>query len=213
MICKVCGMREPRNIRAIEALRPDWMGFILWAGSPRYVSAPPAYLPTSPVRRVGVFVNASHEEILRQVLAFRLDILQLHGSESPLYCRQLGRFLSDTGLPPLKFVKVFNISCAFDLAAASDYYGTVDYFLFDTRSPMPGGSGHQFDWNILRAYNGPIPFLLSGGIGPDDLLRLREYHHPRCVGFDLNSRFEIEPGLKDPALLATFIHTLKTHPQ
>ena len=78
---------------------------------------------------------------------------------------------------------------------------------------MPGGSGHQFDWNILRAYNGPIPFLLSGGIGPDDLLRLREYHHPRCVGFDLNSRFEIEPGLKDPALLATFIHTLKTHPQ
>ena len=209
MIIKVCGMREPDNIRAVESLNPSWMGFILWPGSKRYVAAPPIHLPAPPVKRVGVFVNASHEEILKQGLAFRLDIIQLHGNESPTYCRQLAAFLSDIGLPSLPFIKAFNISCTFDLAAAAAYYGVVDYFLFDTRSPLPGGSGHQFDWRILRAYNGPVSFLLSGGIGPDDLPRVLGYHHPRCIGIDLNSRFEISPAHKDPSLLDPFIKQIK----
>ena len=96
-----------------------------------------------------------------------------------------------------------------DIATYKAYEGMVDYFLFDTKAQLPGGSGQQFDWSILSAYDGNTPFLLSGGIGPDDAERIRVFHHPQCIGIDLNSRFELSPGLKDVRKLKTFLETIK----
>lgn len=204
-VCKVCGMRDPDNIRAVEQLGIDWMGFIFWPGSSRYVSEPPAYLPTQ-AQRVGVFVDATLEDIRAHVRDYGLQLVQLHGHESPAFCRSLRSVCGDT----IATIKAFSIATAADLEATQAYEGTVDYFLFDTRSPLPGGSGQQFDWSILDAYDGTTPFLLSGGIGPDDLDRLRAFHHPRLLGFDLNSRFESAPALKDLSLLTPFLKALNS---
>lgn len=211
MIIKVCGMREPENIRAVEATRPDWMGFILWPGSKRYVPAPPAYLPQAPVQRVGVFVNPSVKDVVLQAQAFQLDLIQLHGHESPTFCLEVKNALQKNGLPALPLIKAFSISTPADLLPTRDYISAADYFLFDTKSPLPGGSGQQFDWSILETYDGPTPFLLSGGIGPGDLPRLLAYRHPRCIGVDLNSRFETAPAIKDAARLEDFIKNIKAN--
>ena len=217
-VCKVCGMRDATNIRAVEQLGIDWMGFIFWPGSSRYVSAPPAYLP-SRTRRIGVFVDATIEDFCAHVRDYGLQLVQLHGHESPAFCRSLRSSRRDvrsssrsTGsvCGDIATIKAFSIATADDLVAAQAYDGAVDYFLFDTRSPLPGGSGQQFDWSILDAYDGATPFLLSGGIGPDDLDRLLAFHHPRLLGFDLNSRFESAPALKDLSLLTPFIKALKS---
>ena len=203
-LLKVCGMRDADNIRAVEALGVDWMGFICWQGSARYVGEPPSYLPQR-ARRIGVFVNPTIEEVQSQVLALGLDIIQLHGSESATFCCEVH---AATSLP---IVKAFAIKQQSDLERTSEYVD-CDYFLFDTPSPLIGGSGKQFDWSLLDAYDGRTPFLLSGGIGPDDAKRLRCYSHPRCIGFDVNSRFERSAALKDLEALHTFIHTLRSHP-
>ena len=206
MIIKVCGMRDGDNIRQVEALRPDWMGFIFWPKSSRYVSERPAYLPKE-CKRVGVFVDPAIEDIpqLRRIADdFALDIVQLHGHESPDFIRALraeGCFEA--------VVKAFNIATAADLEATKAYEGLADYFLFDTKAQLPGGSGQQFDWHVLAGYASETPFLLSGGIGPDDAQRIRDFHHPRCIGIDLNSRFELAPGLKDVAALSRFFRRLK----
>ena len=207
MIIKVCGMRDPENIRAVESAHPDWMGFILWPGSKRHVPAPPAYLPASTVKRVGVFVNPTLDDVVEQCTLFALDLIQLHGQEEPSFCETVRKA---TAKP---VIKAFGIRSAADLNEVSRFQGAADYFLFDTRSPLPGGSGLQFDWSILDAYEGSTPFLLSGGIGPEDLSRLLSYRHPRCIGFDLNSRFETAPAMKDAALLAPFIRQLKSSGQ
>ncbi|MBR1755224.1 MAG: phosphoribosylanthranilate isomerase [Bacteroidaceae bacterium] len=207
MIIKVCGMRDPDNIRAVEQAGPDWMGFIFWPGSKRYVAEPPAYLPTA-CKRVGVFVDASLDDILLRVQQFRLDLVQLHGHESPAFCRQLKAALRTTSI-----IKSIGIATVEDLRATADYADVADYFLFDTKSPQYGGTGQPFDWNLLAAYEGTTPFLLSGGIGPSDLPRLGEWFRAgsasdaaKCVGIDLNSRFEKAPGIKDAALLQIFIY-------
>lgn len=204
MIIKVCGMREPDNIRAVEALRPDWMGFIFWPGSRRCVTTPPAYLPQPPLKRVGVFVQPSLEEVVQRVREWKLDLVQLHGSESADWCRELK---AATCKP---IIKAFSIATSADLLPTVGYADLADYFLFDTRTPLMGGSGRQFDWNILDAYDGSTPFLLSGGIGPDDASRIAAYSHPRCIGFDLNSRFETAPAIKDAEALGAFIRQLVT---
>ena len=206
-LIKVCGMRDPDNIRAVEQLGVDWMGFIFWPGSSRYVSAPPAYLP-SHARRVGVFVDATLYDIAAHVRDYGLHIVQLHGHESPDYCREVRSVCGDA----IATIKAFSVANADDLHAAAAYEGAVNYFLFDTRSPLPGGSGRQFDWSILDAYDGATPFLLSGGISPDDLDRLLAFRYPRLLGFDLNSRFESAPALKDLSLLAPFINAINPHP-
>lgn len=196
MIVKVCGMREAENIRQVEALRPDWMGFIFWPKSSRYVSVMPGYLPTR-AKRVGVFVDQDIAEIKRVATDYALDIIQLHGNESPAFVSLLRDW---------HVVKAFSIATEADLDATRDYDGLVDYFLFDTRTPLVGGSGQQFNWDVLDAYRGATHFLLSGGIGPDDASRIRHFHHPRMAGIDLNSRFELLPAVKDVNLLKRFLH-------
>lgn len=202
MIVKVCGMRDGDNIREVEQLSIDWMGFIFYPKSSRYVSEVPAYLPTK-CKRIGVFVDASTDEIIKKIHDFSLDAIQLHGNESP---EQISHLLSLTS--HLSIIKAFNIATANDLEATKPYEGIADYFLFDTKAQLPGGSGQQFDWSVLADYVGETPFLLSGGIGPDDAESVKAFHHPKCVGFDLNSKFEIEPALKDIQKLKTFLEQL-----
>ena len=199
---KVCGMREADNIREVEALGIDLMGFIFWPKSKRYVAERPQYLPTQ-VKKVGVFVDASLEDIRQHIQDYQLDIIQLHGHETPEFIAQLSIFNFQFSI-----IKAFNIATAEDLAQTKPYEGIVDYFLFDTKAQLPGGSGEQFDWSVLSHYEGTTPFLLSGGIGPDDAERIKSFHHPRCIGIDLNSRFEIVPGLKDVNQLKDFISNL-----
>ena len=198
MIIKVCGMREPDNIRAVETLGIDLMGFIFWPKSSRYVSERPAYLPTH-CKRVGVFVDEDLETVRRIADEYALDYIQLHGHESREYCAQLNG---------LKLIKAISVSGHDDIATYKTYEGLVDYFLFDTKCPSVGGSGQQFDWSVLSAYDGSTPFLLSGGIGPDDAERVKAFHHSKCIGIDLNSRFELSPGLKDVAALRKFLNEI-----
>ena len=205
MIIKVCGMREPDNIRAVEQLGINWMGLLFWPHSRRFVATPPAYLPQR-VKRVGVFVDADIASITEILNVYRLDVLQLHGHEDPTFIRDLRAALHQA--VPL-IVKALPVATREDIDATKPYEGLVDYFLFDTKGPAVGGNGTQYDWNILHAYQGMTPFLLSGGIGPEDALRVRSIQHPQLAGIDLNSRFETAPALKDVALLKSFIAELK----
>lgn len=204
MIVKVCGMREAENIRAVEALGVDWMGFIFWEHSSRNVCQRPAYLPTR-AKRVGVFVDASLDVVCQHVEAFGLDVVQLHGSESPTYLRDL-RSSCDARL---LIVKAFSIATRDDLLQTSLYEGLADFFLFDTKAQLVGGNGRKFDWSVLAHYDGSTPFLLSGGIGPDDASRLSAFSHPRLAGIDLNSRFEAAPALKNVELLKQFLYDIQ----
>ena len=196
---KVCGMRDAENIREVSALGIDLMGFIFWEKSSRYVSEPPKYLPDN-CKRVGVFVDAPLDVIRQHIQDYHLDLIQLHGHESPEFIREL----SGIGV-----IKAFNIATIDDLAQTTPYEGLVDYFLFDAKGKLVGGNGSQFDWSVLEAYKGSTPFLLSGGIGPDDADRIRAFHHERCIGIDLNSRFELAPALKDVTALKEFIKKIK----
>ncbi len=201
MIIKVCGMRDAENIREVERLGIDMMGFICWERSPRYVREVPAYLPQC--ERVGVFVNPTLDEIQKRMGTFDFSYIQLHGTESPEFCQAVRE---KTGS---KVIKAISISSEADLALAGQYEGFVDLLLFDTKCTSFGGSGKQFSWDILRDYRNALPFLLSGGIGPEDIERLRQFHHPKCLGFDINSRFEIEPGIKDIEKIKQFITAIR----
>lgn len=205
---KVCGMRQSDNIRQVEALGIDMMGFIFWEPSTRYVAQKPDYLPAC--ARTGVFVNASPEYILSTVRTYGLSYVQLHGQESPEFCHHLRQNLNQSGLASVQLIKAFSISTPEDLAPVQKYENLCHFLLFDTKTPLPGGSGKQFEWQILQHYSGTLPFLLSGGIGPNDTHRLQEFHHPLYVGIDLNSRFEISPGLKDATLLKNFLTQLNS---
>ncbi len=202
---KVCGLRDAENIRQVEALGVDLMGFIFWPWSSRYVAERPAYLPTSS-KRVGVFVDENIETVRRIADDYALDVIQLHGHESPDYCTRL------QGRP---IIKAFNIATANDFVQTEPYAGLVDYFLFDTKGKSVGGNGEKFDWSVLPAYDGSMPYILSGGISPDDALALRTFFSvgcgsvaARCVGIDLNSRFELAPGLKDVDALRQFLNVI-----
>ena len=201
-LVKVCGMRDAENIREVEALGIDLMGFIFWPKSSRYVSERPAYLPTN-CKRVGVFVDEDIETVKRIADDYALDYIQLHGHELADYCAQLRGF---------KLIKAFNIATTEDFKQTEPYTGIVDYFLFDTKGKSVGGNGEKFDWSVLSAYDGNTPFLLSGGIGPDDAEVLTSHFSPltskKCVGIDLNSRFEQAPGLKDINKLKDFLNAL-----
>lgn len=201
MIVKVCGMRDACNIRDVEATGADWMGFICYERSPRYVSDIPSYLPQQ-AKRVGVFVNAPLESIPRKVIQMKLDYVQLHGHESPEYCAVLQQ-------QGIRIIKAFSLRTVADLQQTDAYQVYCDYFLFDTPCPEYGGSGKQFDWSLLAHYRGKTPFLLSGGLCPDSLDALSGFHHPQWAGIDLNSGFETAPALKDASLLRSFISQFK----
>ena len=197
-------MREADNIREVETLGIDMMGFIFWPKSSRYVSQRPDYLPKR-VKRVGVFVDEDPEQVKRLADDYGLDYIQLHGHETP----EVISYLRTPALPHPRILKAFNISTAEDLLQTQPYEGLVDGFLFDAKGKSVGGNGEKFNWGVLDAYKGSTPFLLSGGIGPDDAERVNAFYHPKCIGIDLNSRFELSPGLKDIAKLKEFIYNLK----
>jgi len=200
-IIKVCGMVDTENIREVEKLGVDMLGFIFYPKSPRYIYELPEYLPTR-AKRVGVFVNESKVNIYMYADRFGLDYIQLHGNESPAYCRSL----RNSGH---RIIKAFSIYNPKDLLIASDYQGFCDYLLFDTRTTSFGGSGKQFDWNILYRYNGSTPFLLSGGINSYSIRALKNFHHSRMIGVDLNSRFETSPGIKDVERIKKFVEEIR----
>ena len=182
---------------------------IFWPKSSRYVSDLSAAdaIPEG-ITRVGVFVNQPNEEIVRIANRCRLDIIQFHGSESVADIMALRKMLPED----TKVMKAISVSEANDVKKANSYADVVDFLLFDTKCQTVGGSGKQFDWSVLDGYNGDLPFLLSGGIGPEDAERLASFHHPKMIGIDLNSRFEIAPGIKAAAPLASFIKEVSSHP-
>lgn len=202
MIIKVCGMTEADNIRRVEQCGADWMGFICYPRSPRFVSGVPSYLPRQ-ARRIGVFVNAGYADILCRAVGLGLQGVQLHGAEPPELCSRLRA-------QGLTVVKAFALRRAADVEAVGAYAGACDYFLFDTPTAGYGGSGRAFDWSLLAHYRGTVPFLLSGGLHPGSLPALQAFAHPRWAGIDLNSGFELRPGLKDAGALATFIAACRT---
>jgi len=198
-------MREPMNIEQVAQLGVDMMGFIFYPKSPRYVSqAVDRSDSDRKVCRVGVFVNDSIPDMVDRILSFSLNAVQLHGGESREVCEQLREANGE-----IKIIKAISVSDAGDIQKYKEYVGAVDYFLFDTKCKTVGGSGQQFDWQVLDEYDGDVPFLLSGGIGPEDVSRVHSFHHPKCVGIDLNSRFEIEPGVKDVEKLRKFLLKVK----
>ena len=211
-------MREGENIRQVAELGVNWIGMIFWDKSPRNVTMIPTYAGIIPDRgsdigsfkakRVGVFVDEMPQNIITRVVNYKLDLVQLHGHETPTLIRNLRRTLDPDIRPGVQFIKAISVSGRNDIAAYKDYEDCVDYFLFDTKCPTVGGSGSQFDWSVLEAYDGDVPFLLSGGIGPDDAERVHNFHHPKCIGIDLNSRFEVEPALKDIQKLKSFLEKL-----
>jgi indole-3-glycerol phosphate synthase len=198
---KVCGMKHPHNIKDLSTLPIDMIGLIFYEKSPRYAGDLDAKalgtLPDS-IRKAGVFVNASKAYILSRIEQYGLQLVQLHGNESPAFCREL----KSCGV---KVIKAFPIREAGDLAASIPYENACDYFLFDTKTPQFGGSGKKFDWEILASYTGKTPFFLSGGIGAEDADAIQQIKHPWLYAIDLNSKFETAPGVKDINKLREFL--------
>lgn len=204
---KVCGMRDEENIMDLVALKPDYIGFIFYPKSKRYVGEEideeisaviPAY-----ILKVGVFVDEPIESLLDKFHNNLLDLVQLHGQEIPDYCAQLKRL-------NIPVIKVFNVEADFDFNVTTPYEPFCNYFLFDTGGKTEkGGTGQKFDWSLLKNYQGSKPFFLSGGIGPEDVETIRSITHPALYAIDLNSGFESEPGIKDIPLLRKFINEIK----
>lgn len=215
MKIKVCGLRNPDNILAIAALPVDFIGLILYAGSPRNAASEQMIewleqneFALAGVKIAGVFVNAEIEDVLNAVHDYRLDFVQLHGDESPDYCRELDSFRSLSSMRTAKLIKAFRVDEQFDFSSVAPYASWCSYALFDTRSAEYGGSGRHFDWELLRQYGGPLPFLLSGGIAEEDAEALLQFRHPLMLGVDINSRFETAPAEKDVEKINRFIQTL-----
>ena len=211
-------MRDADNIRDISALGVDLIGLIFYPPSPRYVQQfssgagiIPDYAPDmgkTPLR-VGVFVDDMPQNIVTRVYNYKLDYIQLHGNEPRETLENLRATIDPDINPKIKIIKAISVSSAEDIKKYKEYVGAADLFLFDTKCKTVGGSGELFDWQVLQAYDGDVPFLLSGGIGPDDVERIKNFHHPKCIGIDLNSKFEIEPALKDVEKLKQFLVKVK----
>lgn len=199
---KICGLKDPANIAAIlEQVQPDYAGLIFYRGSSRFAgNLPPEQLPVFPpaTKKVGVFVNATAEEIMQAVTDYGLQLLQLHGSESAAFCRQIHE---KTGLP---VIKAFAVGETFDFAQLADYEEAVNFFLFDTQGKSHGGNGITFNWELLQSYTYQKPFFLSGGIGMEQAELLKTISLPALYAIDVNSRFETAPGMKNADLLREF---------
>jgi phosphoribosylanthranilate isomerase len=206
MKIKICGMRDAQNIAEASELSPDIMGFIFYPNSPRYAGLvlepdTTTRIPAS-IKKAGVFVNADFDAIAEMIVKYSLDIVQLHGSESPDLCHRL----KENGVG---VIKAFSIRDVKTFLQCTEYIDVTDYFLFDTLTPDHGGSGLRFDWNILQNYKSDHPFFLSGGIGPADVAEIFKISHPSLYGIDINSRFESAPGLKDINTSKKFISEIR----
>ncbi|MCL6267998.1 phosphoribosylanthranilate isomerase [Flagellimonas myxillae] len=221
MKLKVCGQKH--NIQEVAQLQPDYLGFIFWEPSTRYFDEEIPKIPDS-VKKIGVFVDAPLEEVLRQIETHNLDGAQLHGQESAEFCKALrhSELVSeshDRNRKQVQFdiIKVFSIKDTFNFSELKPYEGTCDYFLFDTKGKLPGGNGYTFDWSILKDYPSNKPFFLSGGIGLGSLDKLKDFlNSPAskyCHAIDVNSRFESKPGLKNIEQLKEFQRLLTDNRQ
>ncbi len=202
MLIKICGMRYTENIQRVSRYHPDFMGFIFYPHSPRYVKTDESLpiLPAS-IKKVGVFVDQSWEEMNHLIDKHRLDGVQFHGHES----EEMAAQMKQRGLI---VIKAFRIDQDFDFARLVRYETAVDYFLFDTKGKVPGGTGQTFDWSLLHHYIGSLPFLLSGGLSEQNIKQALEFKHPRLAGVDLNSGVEISPGIKDLEKIKRIIQTI-----
>lgn len=201
---KICGMKLPDNIQAITALDPDYLGFIFYRASSRFIDGlTPSFVKSLPgiSRKMGVFVNEELNKVAQLAVLYGLNAVQLHGQEPVKYCIALRGLLADAGI---QIVKAFGIDENFDFSALNAYANVVDYFLFDTQTPSHGGSGKTFDWSLLEGYKLDKPYFLSGGIGPESVSQLKQINDPRLYAIDVNSRFELAPGLKDIDKLRDF---------
>lgn len=218
---KICGMADQNNILEIAGLQPDYLGFIFYKNSSRFFEGAIPELP-SDIKKVGVFVDATVEDIIHKVETHRLDFIQLHGEESPEFCQELKRYFAhnlpkSTDSPPViqsrvGIIKVFPVKDNFDFGRLQPYEAQCDFFLFDTKGKLPGGNGYTFNWEVLKTYPSKTPYFLSGGIGLEEIGNLQEFlqnqhedHNKRyCHAIDVNSKFELKPGLKNTAKLAQF---------
>lgn len=208
MKIKVCGNTDLNQLRKLDELDIDYAGMIFYPQSPRYVlkklSGKEVKDLDLSLTKVGVFVNASEEEIMQQIEDFGLDLVQLHGDETASFCNRISDHI--------KVMKAFRIS---DLETNIDwlvkeYDEVCDYYLFDKgNAGLYGGTGEKFNWNLLEKANIGKPFFLSGGISAEDVAALKKFHHPFFYGVDVNSRFETEPGIKDIKLIKEFVNELK----
>ncbi|GAA4420528.1 phosphoribosylanthranilate isomerase [Nibrella viscosa] len=206
MKVKVCGMRDAENLKQVAALGPDFIGFIFYDKSPRYVGEDldvdaVKALPRS-IKKVGVFVNASPDYILRTVKKYDLQYVQLHGTETPDFCRNLRN-------KGISIIKAFTVDSSFNFSMLNNYKLFCDFFLFDAKGDQPGGNGVRFDWNLLNRYDNEKPFFLSGGIGPDNLDDLKQLEHLKLYGIDVNSQVELVAGYKDVDKVSALIKRVK----
>ena len=198
---KICGMKYHENIVEISALQPDYLGFIFWEKSIRNmdIDSIPKIQPN--IKKVGVFVDASIDEIRAKVNLFQLDIIQLHGNETIAFCKELKKL-------NIEIIKVFSINNFFDFSILKDFIPQIDYFLFDTKGKLPGGNGITFDWKILENYPYEKPFFLSGGIGKTEVDAIKDFFQTevakKCMAIDVNSRFETKPAYKSEIKLRKF---------
>jgi phosphoribosylanthranilate isomerase len=228
MKLKVCGMKYQDNIIDVAALQPDYLGFIYYDKSKRFFKGEIPELPGH-IKKVGVFVDASIEFIMDKIEKDALEVIQLHGNETPGFCKKLkdsyhsaaiafgnAESMSSTNKmlnqvqhdTNIEIIKVFSIKDSFNFSVLEDYQEVCDYYLFDTKGKLPGGNGFTFDWNLLNEYPSNKPFFLSGGIGMEEIENLKEFLKSKaskyCHAIDVNSKFEIEPGLKKVGLLEEF---------
>lgn len=208
MKIKICGLKEVNNIRQVSVANPDYMGFIFYTKSSRFVGEEfsKTALDEIPdnIIKTAVFVNESLENILKIVTKYDFKAVQLHGHESPETCRQLKQ-------QNLIVIKAFAIDDTFNFETLHPYEGSCDYFLFDTKTNQYGGSGRVFDWGLLRNYKLETPFILSGGLGVENLQTILELKHDRLYGLDFNSRLEDKPGLKNIPLINKVIDTIRNY--
>jgi phosphoribosylanthranilate isomerase len=201
MKLKICGMKYPDNILEVGSLLPDYMGFIFWEKSARYFDGVPPNLPQS-IKKTGVFVNDSQEDILAKVNQYDLQAVQLHGHESVGFCQELKKTLAKN----IEIIKVFSVDSTFDFDELQPFETVCDYFLFDTKGKLPGGNGTTFDWKVLEKFPSQKPFFLSGGIGLDEIDLVKQILKTDLpiYAIDVNSKFEIEAGLKNKEELHRF---------
>ena len=211
MKIKVCGMRNSENISNLLTLKPDFIGFIFYKKSKRFVTDFPQIQFPEETKKVGVFVSETIENVIATVEKYKLDFVQLHGNETSEYCENIIKMVTERSRSesitksvistPLnqqfKIIKAFSIDKNFDFNNTKQYKNYCDYFLFDTKGKEYGGNGVKFNWEILKNYKGKTPFLLSGGISKNDANEIKKIKHPAFVGVDINSGFEIEPALKN----------------
>ncbi len=201
MKIKVCGMRDKENVKSLIALKPDFVGFIFYDKSKRFVTDFPQIQFPDETKKVGVFVNESIEDVLTIVETNKLDFVQLHGDESSEYCENLRHLERSRKVVSFGIIKAFSVDENYDFNNTKQFKNYCDYFLFDTKGKDYGGNGIKFNWELLKNYKGETPYFLSGGIGLEDKDKLLSFlsnkEAKRCIGIDINSGFEIEPGLKN----------------